>query len=108
MANNCSWQIGVVINIFSVMICAAMIMYFMVLVLLPVNTGRCLAILDYDDYFKDHIYAVIHYHNGTTVPVKFDYISWQWRYYGYSEGLFATIIISLLGWVSRLFDRIVL
>ena len=80
-----------------------MIMYFMVLALLPVNTGSCLAILDYDNY----IYAVIQYHNGTTVPVKFDY-SPQWVYYGYDQGLFATTIISLLGWVSRLFDRIVL
>ena len=96
MANNCSWQIGVVINIFSVMICAAMIIYFMVLALLPANTRRCLAILDYDDY----IYAVIQYHNGTTVPVKFFYSPWQWGYYGYGQGLFATTIIGLLGWVS--------
>lgn len=76
----------------------------MVLALLPANTGSCLAILDYDYY----VYAVIQYHNGTTVPVKLDYIPWPWRYYGYSEGLFATTIISLFGWVSRLFDRIVL
>ena len=106
MANNRSLQIGVVINIFSVMICAAMIIYFMVLALLPANTRKCLAILEYD-YSEDHIYAVIQYHNGTTVPVKFDY-SPQWKYYGYDQGLFATTIISLLGWVSRLFDRIVL
>ena len=78
-------------------------MYFMVLAFLPVNTGSCLAILEYDDY----VYAVIQYHNDTTVPVKF-YKPWEWKYYGYGQGLFATTIISLLGWVSRLFDRIVL
>ena len=103
MANNRSLQIGVVINTFSVMICTAMIIYFMVLALLPANTRRCLAILNYDDYSEDHtvyIYAVIQYHNGTAVPVKLYYWPWEWQNYGNDQGLFASTIISLLGWVS--------
>ena len=98
MANNCSWQIGVVINTFSVMICAAMIIYFMVLALLPAYNRSCLAILKYSEDFS--IYAVIQYHNGTAVPVRVYYTPWEWQNYDNDQGLFASTIISLLGWVS--------
>ena len=72
----------------------------MVLALLPANTRKCLAILEYDYSFQDYIYAVIQYHNGTAVPVKVYYTPWDWQNYFYGQGLLATTIISLLGWVS--------
>ena len=88
---NLSLQIGVVINAFSIVICSAMIIYFVVLV----NAG-CLNLLDYGDYNHD-MYGKIKFDNGTTASINFHY--WKWSPYDYGAGVFATMLVCLFGWV---------
>ena len=89
-------QIGVLINAFSIVICSAMIIYFVVLASsFNVNAG-CLNLLDYRDY-NDYIWSSsrVQVENGTTGDVY-----WLWSGYHYGAGVYVTMLVCLCGWVS--------
>lgn len=96
---NHSLQIGVVINIFSFVICSAMFIYFVVLAFsfMFLSNAGCLDLLQ-NAYF-DHINAMIWlYNNRTTDPVELYY--YDWVRFDYGTGVFATTLVCLIGWVS--------
>ena len=86
---NLSLQIEVVINIFSIVICSAMIIYFVVLAALFNVT-----LLDYD-YYNYYMFGKIRFDNGTTGRVY-----WVESSYDYDADIFVAMMVCLFGWVS--------